>query len=62
MIINKTNVRGIFLYSPDVTFEKGDFVVLDDLIYVCNSESTGISPSSSTPNFSLYLSARKLRP
>lgn len=55
MIINNTSVRGIFLYSDDIVFEKGDFVVLNDNLYKCKSETLGISPDKS-PNYEIYLS------
>ena len=55
MIINNTSVRGIFLYSDDIVFEKGDFVVLNDNLYKCKSETLGISPDES-PNYEIYLS------
>lgn len=64
MIINNTHVQGIFLYSDDIEFEKGDFVVLDNIIYICtaknptNTESMtvlGKNPEKDRENFDIYL-------
>lgn len=54
MRINGKNLRGLFLYEPSVTYERGDFVIEDSMIYNCNAESTGEKPSSSA-NFSPYM-------
>lgn len=64
MIINNTHVQGIFLYSKDIEFEKGDFVVSGDCIYICTAENptnttnntvSGIEPSTDLKNFNTYL-------
>ena len=45
MIINNTNVRGIWSYSSDLVYEKGDFVVVGDRIYICKASGVqGIEP------------------
>lgn len=64
MIINNTHVRGIFLYSKDVDYEKGDFVVSGDSIYICTAANptdtvnftvSGIDPSTDTTgNYKMY--------
>lgn len=64
MIINDTHVQGIFLYSPDVEYEKGDFVVSGDSIYICTAANPinetsktvyGIDPATdSTGNYKMY--------
>ena len=47
MLLNNNSVRGIFKYSEDIYFEKDDFVVDGDCIYVCKSSDPirGIQPS-----------------
>lgn len=64
MIINNTHVQGIFLYKKDIEFEKGDFVVSGDCIYICTAENptnptnntvSGIEPSTDLKNFNTYL-------
>lgn len=62
MIINNTHVQGIFLYSNDARFERGDFVVDGNEIYVCtayfpnNSDFTvsGKLPRNDKKNFIPY--------
>lgn len=64
MIINNTHVQGIFLYSSDVDYERGDFVVSGDSIYICTASNptdtlrntvSGIDPSTDTTgNFKMY--------
>lgn len=64
MIINNKHVQGIFIYSPDVEYEKGDFVVSGDSIYICTAANPtnpltftviGIDPESdSTGNYKIY--------
>ena len=50
MIINGNSVHGIFKYSEDVYFEKDDFVVDGNCIYICTSGNSiiGIKPSLDT--------------
>lgn len=64
MIINNTHVQGIFIYSPELEFEKGDFVVSGNSIYICtaanptnikDSTVSGVDPSTDTENFTIYL-------
>ena len=64
MIINNTHVQGIFLYSSDVDYERGDFVVSGDSIYICTASNptdtlrntvSGIDPATDTTgNFKMY--------
>ena len=64
MIINNTHVQGIFLYSPDVDYEKGDFVVSGDSIYICTASNptdttrntvSGVDPGTDTTgNYKMY--------
>ena len=37
MLLNNSHVRGIFKYSDDIEFEKDDFVVDGNCIYICKS-------------------------
>lgn len=47
MKINDTNVRGIWSYSDSLVFEKGDFVVKGDQIYICKESGVqGIDPGN----------------
>lgn len=64
MILNNTHVQGLFIYSDDIEFEKGDFVVLGNTIYTCiasnptntsNNTVSGRDPSKDPENFSPYL-------
>lgn len=50
MILNNSHQTGIFKYSDEVYFEKGDFVVDGTCIYVCESPQPviGIRPSLDT--------------
>lgn len=56
MILNGNNsVRGIFKYSDDIEFEKDDFVVDGNCIYICKADSVkGEKPSLDTEH--LYYS------
>ena len=64
MIINNKHVQGIFLYSPNVEYEKGDFVVYGDSIYICTAANPtnpetftvmGVNPETdSTGNYKIY--------
>lgn len=59
MEINNKNIQGIFKYSPDIVFTKGDFVVENLKLYIVKSNSvSGISPSSdiSSRYYELYMS------
>ena len=47
MIINNTNIRGIWGYSDSLVFEEGDFVVKGDQIYICKASGVmGKDPAS----------------
>jgi hypothetical protein len=39
MIINGKSVRGIYIYNPTAEYEKGDFVVDGDCIFICTANS-----------------------
>ena len=65
MIINNTHVQGIFLFSETMEYEKGDFVVYGNTIYICTAEEptnqetftvSGIIPDSDDgrKNYSVY--------
>lgn len=41
MLFKDNSVNGIFKYSDDVYFEKGDFVVSGDCIYICKGDNEG---------------------
>lgn len=58
MIINNKSVRGIYLYDSSVTYEKNDFVVFGNRLYIVTSkEVTGVIPvESDTEHYRLYLS------
>ena len=63
MILNNTHIQGIFIYQPDIEYEKGDFVVSGNSIYICiagnpNTGSNtviGIDPAKDTENYTIYL-------
>lgn len=64
MILNNTHIQGLFIYSDDIEFEKGDFVVSGNTIYTCiagnptnisNNTVSGKDPSTDPENFSPYL-------
>ena len=54
MIINNRSINGIFQYSDDATFEKGDFVVLGNNLYTVKSDTAGKSPDSHPELFEPY--------
>lgn len=59
MKINETSVRGVFVYTDDAIFEKNDFVIYGNTIYICKPESGitevyGENPKTSK-NFIVYL-------
>ena len=39
MIINGKSVKGIYIYNPTAEYEKGDFVVDGDCIFICTANS-----------------------
>ena len=64
MILNNTHIQGLFIYSDDIEFEKGDFVVYGNTIYTCiagnptnssNNTVSGKNPSTDPENFAPYL-------
>lgn len=64
MILNNTHIQGMFLYSNETEYEKGDFVVYGNTIYICtaknptnitNNTVSGIIPENNSDNFSPYL-------
>ena len=64
MIINNTHVQGIFFYSPDIAYEKGDFVVQNNIIYICTANNPtdeenftvqNSDPSTDRENYTVYL-------
>ena len=58
MIINGTSVRGIYLYDPEIQYERGDFVVEGEKIYICKAapSDSGFIPSENPNYFKTYLS------
>lgn len=65
MIINGNSIPGIFLFdeNAEVIYEKGDFVVKGQNLYICKSEvsynSSGDIDSFFSNNFTLYLGGEK---
>lgn len=64
MIINGKSVIGIYKYVVDAEYEKGDFVVYDGCLYICNAVTSDIirgssdsekTPNKDTINFTIYL-------
>ena len=64
MKINNKSVQGIYTYDSSLEFEKGDFVIHDGSIYICNPKSENttfpLSPDKDLNNFIPYLSTGKL--
>ena len=64
MIIDGKHVRGIFVYSDGIEYEKDDFLVSGDCIYICTADNptnvngtvSGIDPANDTgyTNFKPY--------
>ena len=61
MKVNNTSLQGVFKYSPNnITYEAGDFIIDDDVIYKCLNEitsSSDIDPSKNE-NFEVYLAGK----
>lgn len=57
MEVNGKNIKGIFLYSKDIKYTEGDFVVEGENMYVCLESSIGYPPSSTPNKFKPYLGA-----
>lgn len=64
MIINGAHIQGIFKYSNGLSFERGDFVIYDGIIYTCTAENPTDSylqvvenqlPPQHPENFKVYL-------
>lgn len=56
MKINDRSIRGIFVYSDDAVFEKGDFILDGSYLYVCQADtSVGERPSEAANKFSIYV-------
>ena len=59
MIVGNKSIPGIFLYSDDVEYETGDFIVKDSKIYICTPKQgnsiVGKDPAIDKENFSNYL-------
>lgn len=56
LLNNNSHVRGIFKYSEDVYFEKDDFVVDGNCIYVCKSSEPIKGERPSLDTYHLYYS------
>ena len=58
MIINNTNITGIYIYDSNAVYEKGDFIVVDDKLYICKGRVSGKDPRevSNRSFYKLYLS------
>ena len=54
MIINNTNVKGIWAYSDGLVFEIGDFVVKGDQIFICNVPGATGDPEENPDLYSRY--------
>lgn len=55
MEINGKNVTGIFKYSEDSIYNSGDFVILEDNIYICIKDgSIGCNPNENLDKFKPY--------
>jgi hypothetical protein len=55
MKVNNKSYRGIFLYSDDATYERGDFVVEGKFLYTCKTDGiSGSKPSQDTENYMIY--------
>ena len=50
------HIQGIFIYDPDVEFERGDFIIEDECIYLCKSGNPvkGLVPSENPDFYSPY--------
>ena len=56
MIINNKSIRGIFVYTEEAVFERGDYVIEGVYIYICESDqASGFKPSENPDKFSLYV-------
>lgn len=55
MIINDKSNKGFYLYSDEVQFEKGDFVVYDGIIYIPKANVMGKNPVDYNELYDIYL-------
>lgn len=64
MIVNGAHIQGIFKYNTGLSFERGDFVIYDGVIYTCTAENPTDSflqvvenqiPPQHPENFKVYL-------
>lgn len=64
MILDNKHIQGLYLYSENTEYEKGDFVVYGNTIYICtaknptntsNNTVSGVIPEKGSDNFSPYL-------
>ena len=59
MKVNGKSYRGIFLYSDDETYERGDFVAEGEYLYICITDMiSGSRPSKDTENFEIYFGGK----
>ena len=54
MIVNNTNVRGIWAYSDGLVFEPSDFVVKGDQIFICTSPGSMGDPEEHPELYTRY--------
>lgn len=63
MIVNNKSIQGIFMYSDTSEYERGDFVVSGDSIYVCTPKESDTvinkDPKTDTENYTIYLGGDK---
>lgn len=59
MIINNKSIQGVFLYEETAEYERGDFIVDEDSIYICTPKEgdtvSGKKPKNDSENYKLYL-------
>lgn len=64
MIINGAHIQGIFKYENNFSFERGDFVIYDGMIFICTAKNPtdpylqvvrGKIPTEDKINFNVYL-------
>lgn len=59
MIINNKSIQGVFIYAETAEYERGDFIVDEDSIYICTPKEgdtvSGKKPKNDSENYKLYL-------
>lgn len=59
MIINNKSTQGVFIYAETAEYEKGDFIVDEDSIYICTPKEgdtvLGKKPKNDPENYKIYL-------